>query len=271
MTLRVGLIGFGTIGRVVGEAIRDGQAGHCELVGVLVRHPERLAGVSAGFAGVAFTSQAEAFLAQRPALVVEAAGQPALKQYTEQVLRAGADLFVLAVGAFTDQSFFDRVVALADQLGRRVILGSGGIAGIDWISSAAVGRLDRVTYTQRKPPHAWRHTPAEQQHPNIEQVTEPLLIFEGVARDSARLFPENTNISALGGLAGIGLDRTTVKLYADPTIPANVNEVTVEGELGTLRFEVRNAPSENPKTSRIIAPSVIKALRHLSGPLWVGA
>lgn len=271
MALRVGLIGFGTIGGAVGAAIRDGQAGRCALVGVLVRHPDTLAGVREHFPGVTFTSQPEVFLAQRPELVVEAAGQPALKQYAEQVLQAGADLFVLAVGAFTDQVFFDRVLALADSLGRRVILGSGGIAGIDWISAAAVGRLDRVSYTQRKPPHAWRNTPAERQYPGIEQITEPLLIFEGVARDSARLFPENTNISALVGLAGIGLDRTTVRLYADPTIPANVSEVTVEGELGTLRFEVRNTPSHNPKTSRIIAPSVIKALRHLSGSLWVGA
>lgn len=271
MALRVGLIGFGTIGRVVGEAIRDGQAGRCELVGVLVRHPERLADLSEGFPGVVFTNQPEVFLGQRPELVVEAAGQQALRQYGEDVLRAGADLFILAVGALTDQAFFDRLLALADEHGRRVIVGSGGIAALDWLQAAALGRLDRVTYTQRKPPHAWRGTIAAEQHPDIERIAAPLCIFEGVARDSARLFPENTNISAAVGLAGIGLDRTQVRIYADPTISANVSEIEIEGELGTLRLALRNTPSENPKTSRLIAPSVIKALRNLTGPIWIGA
>jgi aspartate dehydrogenase len=163
------------------------------------------------------------------------------------------------------------LVALAEQHGRRIIVGSGGIAALDWLQSAAVGRLERVTYTQRKPPHAWRGTIAAEQHPDIERIAEPLCIFEGVARDSARLFPENTNISAAVGLAGIGLDRTQVRIYADPTIPANVSELEIEGELGTLRLALRNTPSENPKTSRIIAPSVIKALRNLTGPVWIGA
>jgi aspartate dehydrogenase len=60
-----------------------------------------------------------------------------------------------------------------------------------------------------------------------------------------------------GPLAGIGPDRTTVEIWADPTVTRNTHRI-------------ENIPSENPKTGLITALSVIACLRKLNAPLRIG-
>ena len=43
----------------------------------------------------------------------------------------------------------------------------------------------------------------------------------------------------------------------------NQHRITVEGEFGTLRIEVENVPSENPRTGRLSYLSAIAMLREL--------
>jgi aspartate dehydrogenase len=47
--------------------------------------------------------------------------------------------------------------------------------------------------------------------------------------------------------------------------------VIAEGAFGSLRFAISNVPSdENPRTGRIVAMSVIQALRRRRSPLVFG-
>ena len=124
--IRVGLIGFGAIGREVAEAIHDGRAGRAELVSVLVRSPEKIEPGCARRLGCRFTTDAADFLDSAMDLVVEAAGHDALRSYAEAVLRADKDLMVAAVGAFADDGLWERVSRLAHDRGRRVYIPSSG-------------------------------------------------------------------------------------------------------------------------------------------------
>jgi aspartate dehydrogenase len=73
-------------------------------------------------------------------------------------------------------------------------------------------------------------------------------------------------------LAGIGFDRTEVRVIADPTVTHNTHEVEVQGEFGRLQVRIENIPSdENPKTGRIVAMSLVRALRGLSERVAAGA
>src|SRR5215211_6942035 len=150
--LRVGLIGFGAIGRRLAEAIADGQAGRCELSAVLVRRPERIAEDVAQRLGCRVTGDAADFLATQFDLVVEVAGHDALKAYAEDALRQGKDLLLISVGALADPHFELRLHRAAHDFGQRVYVATGAIAGIDAISAAAVGGLESVTHSVRKPP-----------------------------------------------------------------------------------------------------------------------
>ncbi len=83
-------------------------------------------------------------------------------------------------------------------------------------------------------------------------------------------FPENVNVAAAVSLAGIGLDRTRLRVYADPTVTRNTHEVEVAGHFGRLTLKVENEPSDNPKTGRVVPLSVAKALRNLTAPIVIG-
>lgn len=266
--LSVGLIGLGTAGRDVARAIVEGRAGACRLDGVLVRDRARYEAQAAG--GLPVLDDPDAFFARGFDVVVETAGHDAIAAHGERALRAGSDLMAVSVGAFCDEALYRRCLAAAEAHGRRLILPSAAVAGLDRVAAAAQGAVREVRLTSRKPVKAWRGTYAAQKV-DLDRVSEPTVAFEGPARDSARLFPESVNVSAALSLAGVGFERTKVRVVVDPTIDRNVHEVSCAGDFGEMTVEVRNVPHpDNPKTGYIVAMSVARALKALSGPLLVG-
>ncbi|MBA2778060.1 aspartate dehydrogenase [Billgrantia kenyensis] len=266
--LNVGLIGYGTAGKDVAGAILGGQAGNTRLAAVLVRNAAKYADVALD--DCLITDSEAAFFERRPDVVVETAGHEAVIRYAESSLAHDCDFMVVSVGAFCDEALYDRVMASASRHGKRVLVPSAAIAGLDRIAAAAQGPLDRVTLTTRKPVKAWRGTFAEEVV-DLDTVAQPTVIFEGNARESSRVFPESVNVSAALSLAGIGFEATQVRVLVDPTIDKNVHEVSAKGRFGEVRIEVQNTPSpNNPKTGYIVAMSVARALKNLSSPLVIG-
>jgi aspartate dehydrogenase len=265
--LEVGIIGYGTIGREVARAIAHGECGPVRLRAVLKRSPAPLE-IQAEDCLV--TDKADEFFRQPLSLVIEAAGHDAVREHAARTLAAGIDLIVVSVGAFCDDTLYEKVRSAALATGARLILPSCAIAGLDRIAAAAQGPIDEVKLCTRKPPKAWYGTIAERKV-DLSRVTEPVCIFRGTARESARLFPESVNVSAALSLAGIGFDRTQVEVYVDPTLTENTHEIIAQGFFGRLYVKVNNMPSpDNPKTGHIVAMSVIKTLRNWSTPFVIG-
>ena len=72
-------------------------------------------------------------------------------------------------------------------------------------------------------------------------------------------------------LAGIGFDRTELRVVADPSIERNRHEVVVEGAFGRLEIRIENVPTEeNPRTGRIVAMSVVRALLDRRAEIVIG-
>ncbi|NJJ39632.1 aspartate dehydrogenase [Paenibacillus apii] len=268
--MRVGIIGYGTIGTDVAGFIQRGEAGEASLAAVLVRKGPTCESGLAGESGKPlFTASFNEFMEQAPDLVVECAGHSAVAAYGERVLRT-ADFMVVSAGALADEDLHGRLMKTARENGHRLVVPSAAIAGLDRIAAASVGYMEEVSLITRKPPKAWIGTFVEDKL-NLEGLTEPVCVFEGPARESAKLFPESVNVSAALSLAGIGFDRTTVKVFVDPGITSNRHQVVARGKFGELQLEVGNTPSAaNPKTGYIVAMSVIHNLRKLSGPFMIG-
>ena len=104
----------------------------------------------------------------------------------------------------------------------------------------------------------------------MEGLTEAKLVFEGTARDAARGFPANVNVAAALSMAGIGAERTVIAIWADPGVVRNVHRIEVDADSASFSFQIENVPSENPKTGRITALSVVALLRKMGSPLVVG-
>lgn len=260
--MRIGIIGYGEIGRGLTEIITRGDAGDTEIAATLVRDEAAARGARA----VAPTADAEAFLGGDFPLVVEAAGHAALRQYAERVLDAGKDLMAISVGAFAEAAFLEQITATARRNGRQVVIPSGAIAGLDMISAAALAPIDSVTHTTRKHPRAFTSEQLAGRRPESEAV----LLFDGPARDGVARFPENVNVAAAVSLAGVGLDRTRLRVFADPNASRNQHQVELQGYFGRLRIEVENTPTSNPKTGRIVALSIARALRDRTAPFVIG-
>ena len=195
-------------------------------------------------------------------LAVECGGHAAVTQHGIACLDAGYDLLVASVGALADASLHDRLVAAAVRNGRKLLIPAGAVAGMDGLAAARLAGIDRVRYTSRKLPLAWKGTHAEKLC-KLDTVTEATEFMRTDARQAATLFPQNANVAATIALAGVGFERTEVSLNADPAAQGNTHLIEVEGPCGSMRIEMRNKPfADNPKTSMLAGLSLLRVIRN---------
>ncbi|MDP1616327.1 aspartate dehydrogenase [Phenylobacterium sp.] len=250
---RIALIGLGAIGHeIIATAGRLGEAD--SLCGVLVR-PGREAVGAPGVHDVA------ALLATAPDVVLECAGHGAVSAFGAEILAAGVDLVVSSVGALTDTDLARRLLAAEAAGGGRLLIPAGAVAGLDGLVAASLAGLNAVTYDSYKPPHAWRGTPAEQAI-DLNDPADEQVFFEGTAREAAAAYPKNANVSVAVSLAGLGLDRTRVRLISSRKVTDPLGVITAEGDFGRFLFEIfAVAAPDNPKTSALTAHSLLQCAR----------
>lgn len=267
MALKFALIGCGAIGTALLELVKN-DAGLAAAAIVVPAGSEAAAQDVAGRLAPG-AQLLQAVPTEGIELVVEAAGHAALEQHVLPALKRGIPAIVASVGALSAPGLPEQLEAAAREGGTQVQLIAGAIGAIDALAAARVGGLETVRYTGRKPPRAWKGTPAEEGR-DLEALTAETVIFEGSARDAARLFPKNANVAATVSLAGLGLDRTTVRLIADPAVTENVHQVEAEGAFGRFELTMRNQPlAANPKTSALTVYSAVRALRSRVAPLVI--
>jgi aspartate dehydrogenase len=262
---KLALVGCGAIGSAVIELLRGDAEVRVAQVIVPASHRAEAHGVCERVAPQARVLEAvDLSDGQRPDLLVECAGHGAVGQHVLPALEAGIPAVVASIGALHDADAMLTLEAAAARGGTHVSLVSGAIGGIDALAAARIGGLDSVDYVGRKPPLSWSGTPAEQDF-DLATLTEPTVIFEGSAREAARLYPKNANVAATVSLAGLGLDRTRATLVADPGVQRNVHRVVAQGTFGRLEITLEGQPlPANPKTSALTVYRVVRAIHNAS-------
>jgi aspartate dehydrogenase len=206
-------------------------------------------------------SAVEALHDWRPDLAIECAGHSLVASVVPELLCRGADVIIASIGALVDDDLRERLrhAALAGR--SRLMTVSGAVGGLDALAAARGSGLQAVVYTGRKPPSAWRGTPADELV-DLSCIETPTMLFLGSARGAASRYPQNANVTAAIALAGVGFDRTDVRLIADPTIDRNIHEIDVRGGFGSFSVRFENNPlAENPKTSWLAVLSIEQELR----------
>jgi aspartate dehydrogenase len=203
------------------------------------------------------------------ALIIECAGHEALTLHVLPALRRGIECAVLSVGALAEPGLPESLEAAALAGSTQVHLLSGAIGGIDAIAAAKIEGIDKITYTGRKPPAGWKGSAAEKLLvlADLDQATT---FFEGTARQAATQYPKNSNVAATVALAGLGLDKTNVRLIADPSISDNIHEIEVHGAFGMMQLTMKGKPlADNPRTSALTVLSALRFLHNKTHPLTV--
>lgn|SRR3989442_456789 len=265
-TRNVGVVGIGAIGRAVCRALDAGIPG-LKLAGALARDRPAAERFLGGLVTAPPFLPLDDLIAACD-LVVEASTQAHLQEIAPRALAAGRDLVVLSCGGLLGRQDW---VALAQAHHCRIYVPSGAIAGLDGVKGARVGAVTSVTMETRKPPRGLAGAPwIVEQKIDLDAITRETLIYEGPATEACRAFPANVNVLAALSLAGLGPERTRIKIYAVPGLERNTHRVTIEGEFGRLTVEIANVPSENPRTGKLSYLSTIALLRDLAAPLRVG-
>jgi aspartate dehydrogenase len=267
MTLRAAIGGFGAIGKVVARRLDQGLDG-LTLAAVAARDAARAKEAMSGFARpVPVVPLAR--LWEDADIVVECAPAELLREVAEPALIRGRAVMVLSCGALLDN--FD-LVELARSYHGRILVPTGALLGLDAVAAAAEGGISGVHMITRKPPPGLIGAPyLEANRLDISRLSQPQCVFRGTAREAARGFPANVNVAAALALAGIGPDRTTVEIWADPGVTRNTHRIEVEAEAARFSMQIENVPSaENPRTGQLTPLSVVAALKKLSSPLAIG-
>lgn len=205
-------------------------------------------------------------------LIIEAASQDVVRTFVPKALRSGKNVLIMSVGALADTRLYKEIVSIAQEKGLRVFIPSGAIGGLDWVKAAAQAGLERVMITVRKPPAGLEGSPyVIRNRIDLQSIREPTQIYEGSASDAASAFPANVNVAVALALAGIGMEKTLVRVVADPTSKRNVHEITAEGAAGKITVRVENLPAPtNPKTSWVAALSAAQKVKGIVEPMSLG-
>lgn len=256
-SISLGIIGCGAIGNDVATAADNmKEIGRIflydikeERAGELEKKLEK--GVVSDFTGILDNSD----------IVFEAASQEAVVQYAEKIVDRGKDLIIMSIGSLLDGMLLERLRSRAGERKCKIYLPSGAVCGIDGIKAAKADVVDEVTLVTTKSPAS------------LDRVLEKrTIIFEGTARDAVKEFPKNINVAACLSLAGIGFDKTRVKIVADPVVKYNSHKILAHGKFGRLRAEVENLPNPgNPRSSYLASLSAIATLRRAINPIQIGA
>jgi aspartate dehydrogenase len=263
---RVAIAGLGAIGKAIARRLDQGIPG-VRLTAVAVRDAAKANAFLAELR-LAVPIMPLAALAQAADIVIECAPARLLREIGEPVLMAGKRLVVLSVGALLEHP---ELTQLAHRHGGQIIVPTGALIGLDALTAAAEGTIQSVRLVTRKPPAGLAGAPfLIANNIDIANLKLPVKVFSGTAREAAKGFPANLNVAAALSLAGIGPDRTLVEIWADPNLTRNTHHLEVESDAASFNMTIENIPSENPRTGRITALSVIALLRKLAAPVKIG-
>src|SRR3989442_10161768 len=153
-SMRVALLGGGTIARLVLEHVRGGEFQGVEIVALAGRNGSSRGRALAREFGVSYVAGRAALVAARPAVVVGAASHHALREHLVALLEAGIGVVVLSAGALADERLRHAAEDAARRSGALLYVPSGGIGGLGGPNAARAPGLHERPIHGAKPPGA---------------------------------------------------------------------------------------------------------------------
>ncbi len=265
--MKIGIVGCGVIGRELAQAI-DREIEEAQLVALTDINEEKAKELAGSLKEKPEILPLDELI-ERSDLIIEAASKDVVPSLARKVIDRGKDIMIMSVGGLLGN---EDILDLAKEKDCKIYLPSGALAGLDGVKSASIGRIDSVTLTTRKPPEGLKGAPYIKRNKiDLDAITKEKVIFEGSATEAVEGFPQNINVSATLSLAGIGAEKTKVRIIADPNLKRNIHEIEVKGEFGRLISRTENLPSpKNPKTSYLACLSAIATLKGIVSSIKVG-
>jgi aspartate dehydrogenase len=269
LRLRIGIVGCGAIGSSLAECIVRDFA-KAAVLSALCDAEEKKAQVLSRRLGKGTLVTDIAGLITKSDLIIEAASARCSAQVAMAAIQKKKDVMVMSVGGLVGA--IDKIKRRAQRSGSKVYIPSGAISGIDAVKAAGMGRIKSATLTTTKNPASFKGVKyVEAKLKGLDKIKKPVILFSGPAREAVKYFPQNINVAAVLSLAGIGADRTGVRIVASPRVSKNIHEIDIVAEAGNISTRTENIlHPENPKTSYLAVLSAQAVLKQVLEPVKIG-
>ncbi len=253
--VRIGVAGYGYIGRHLCEAIASHPDWGLELAFVWNRSPERLASLPESLHLADLGDARE----RSPDLIVECSHPQVSIEHGEAFL-AFADYLPLSVNALSDEETRQALVAAAESSRHRLMIPHGALIGLDNLVEVQ-DIWAEVTITFRKHPD---NIDFDDSGIDPAGIAGETVLYDGPARGIAKLFPRNVNTMTTCALATTGLDRCRAVLIADPSLDVAIAEVRAIGKDGSIHESRKVQPVMGVSGTEMLA-SQIGSVRRACG------
>lgn len=268
--LKIGIVGCGAIGSSLAKAIVSDFSSQAQLSGLCDIDIEKAHKLASQLKNQKLAVLNLDNLINKVELVIEATKAESAFEIAKKTITASCDIMIMSVGGIIE--YYKELKILAQEKGARIFIPSGAICGIDGLKAAGCGKITKVTLTTKKPPQAFLGIPyVLKSKINLQNLSADTVIFEGNAHFATKSFPQNINVAATLSMAGIGAEKTIVRIVASPNITKNIHEIEIESEAGRIITRTENVVHpDNPKTSYLAVLSAIATLKQILEPIKIG-
>lgn len=221
---RIGIIGFGVIGSYLFNKIK--KEGEMDVAFVCEEDRLKTSVLDPSLLLDSFDD----FRKTQVDLVVEAALPQVVKNFGMQIVMK-ADFLILSLTSLAEETFRQELEKAAKVSRRRIYFPHGAILGLDGIYD---GRevIEKVQITTFKSPKSLGL--------KSEEVTKPVVCYEGPTKEACRQFPRNVNVHASLALAGLGFEKTHSRIVADPNTKSMTHVIEVTGKGLRWKMEIES-------------------------------
>ncbi|MDP3041209.1 MAG: DUF108 domain-containing protein [Candidatus Omnitrophota bacterium] len=268
--LKIGIVGCGAIGSSLAREITLNFCKTAMLTALFDIQPEKSLLLSKKIAksGKLRVSDLDSLI-KKSDLVIEASSGQAAWEITRKSLSSGRKVMVMSVGGMVGH--LEQLFALAAEFNAQVFFPSGAICGIDGLKAANIAGVQRIVLTTRKHPDAFKGVEYVVKKFKLAGLKKDKILFFGTAAQAVKYFPQNINVAAVLGLAGIGMHKTKVRIIASPGVRKNIHEVLIESKAAKIFTRTENIlHPRNPKTSYLAVLSAIAVLKQILQPIKIG-
>lgn len=267
--LNIGVLGFGGVGKQLAQRLLRGDLPGAALVAVNSKNLDKARESLDAIGGEAVSVCSLAETIERADLLIECATADAFPEIAEAVLGAGKVLIAVSVAALPN---YPGLADLAQRHGGRIHVASGGLPGLDAVRAVREGHIESIKLRTTFRPESLASEPFVRALGFDFTIAPegPVQVFAGNAREAGAAFPRHFNVGITLSLAGIGFDETAIEVWVDPDVEGAVQHIEVKADIADLSLISRNRPSQNPRTSRIVAPSIMATIRSYMDVIHVG-
>lgn len=269
--IKIGIVGCGAIGsslaKIIAKDLKD-KAVLAALFDIDIQKSQSLSNKITRSKKLVAKSLDQ--LINKADIIIESASAKSSWDIAKAALTRGRNIMIMSVGGILEH--FISLNNLAKKYNARVYIPSGAISGVDALKAANVGSIRKVTLTTYKNPRSFKGVKyVEQKGINLNKITKNKVLFSGKAIQAVKYFPQNINVAAVLSIAGIGQDKTIVRIIASPKTKNNIHEIEIISGAGKVYTRTENiVHPENPKTSYLAVLAAVATLKQILEPIKVG-